>query len=307
MKQLLQIAGGVLLASLAYPTLAGGRPLTEVIADAGYWRRLDWTRAPDSAAWQDHNWVNYLGKQSPTETRSRIQAFRLEGSEWQATLGQRTDRTDSPYQLTLYTPAEDPQQHRCDTLYHWATAHFGEPRIAVDGSYGMPATAASAERRYIDRHYQWDLGNTRITQDCIGQFSQPPEADPQHVYAASSMRFSPLAETPEIHPLVNVHCSRQLRLTDSSGLPLRMSDIAFVVDENTGSIRRPDLVPIRVRNVQVTRDQVHFTLTIDKSTNDYRIDLPSGQMSATMTVSGIRAGEATGQCTLAPVLTALPR
>jgi len=33
-----------------------------------------------------------------------------------------------------------------------------------------------------------------------------------------------------------------------------MSDIAFVIDESNGAIRRPDLVPIRVRNVSVSRD-----------------------------------------------------
>jgi hypothetical protein len=107
-------------------------------------------------------------------------------------------------------------------------------------------------------------------------------------------------------PLVSAKCTRVLRLSNSSDIPLKMSDIAFLIDEQSQSIRRPDLVPIRVAHVQITNTQVGFSVTLDKSINDYIIDRSSGQLNATMSISGIRAGVVNGQCVLAPLLTAQP-
>jgi hypothetical protein len=284
---------------------ATAQSLVEQLGDASTWKSFDWSAPSASAIWQDHNWVDYLGKQSATENRQKIQAFLLDRVEWQAILETRQDGNAQPWQLTIYTPAVDTQTDHCDSLYAWASHHFGQPRIAVDGSYRIPATAGVPEHSYTDRHYQWDIGTTRVTQACIGQ-SSLKEGEETHPYAVSTLRFTAHEATGEVHPLINAHCTRSLRLSDSSDIPLKMSDITFIIDANNGSIRRPDLVPIRVRNVAVASDQVRFSIAIDKSTNDYRIDLPSGQLSATMLVSGIRAGEVSGQCDMSAVLTAPP-
>ena len=300
-----RIFSGLLLSAYLAPAVAGGS-LAEIVGNASYWQTMDWDNAAASTAWQDHNWVSYLGKQDGSEKRARIQDFVLAGGEWQATLSQRVGNSNAPDQLTVYTPAEDTQKDQCDALYHWSFQHFGAPHIAMDGSYRLPASAGSPEHRYTDRHYLWDLGNSRITQDCIGQMAVTPDADSQHLYAVSSLRFTAKDATPELPPLVNAKCTRTLHLSDSSDIPLKMSDIAFVIDEKNGSIRRPDLVPIRVRNVLVTHDQVRFSLTLDKSNNDYQIERPSGQLNATMSIAGIRAGAVSGLCTLTPILTAQP-
>lgn len=284
---------------------SAARTLPDMLGDRDLWQSFDWNNAPASPIWQDRNWYDYLGRQSGTENRQKIQAFNLNGAEWQATLETRQANQASPWQLTIYTPAADTQTDHCDQLYAWAVRHFGAPRIAVDGSYRIPASPGAAEHGYTDRHYQWDLGKTRVTQACIGQsaLKQDGESRP---YAVSALRFAARETVADIHPLVSVRCNRALRLNDSRDIPLKMSDITFVIDENNGSIRRPDLVPIRVRNVAVASDQVRFSIAIDKSTNDYRIDLPSGELNATMSIAGIRAGLVSGQCSLSPVLTAEP-
>jgi hypothetical protein len=285
---------------------ANGAPFADRVGDADYWQTLDWSNAPSTTVWLDRNWVNYLGRQDKGEHRDWIQAFPTGGTEWQATLSRRSDTTVSPYELTIYTPAEDSDTDQCNKMFHWAVKRFGSPHIAVDGSYSLPAAGSTLERRNIDRHYQWDLGTTRITQECMGQLAINSDGTPQNVYAESSLRFTQKEASSELPPLVAAKCSRVLRLTSSSDIPLKMSDIAFIIDENTSSIRRPDLVPIHVGNVQVSRDMVSFTLTLDKSNNDYQIDRGNGQLSATMSISGIRAGMVSGQCTLTPILTAQP-
>jgi hypothetical protein len=282
---------------------AAGTSLTELLGSSELWRTFDWPNAPDSQIWHNRNWVDYLGSQSDTEHRLKIQEFSLGNIEWQTTLEARQGNKSSPWQLTVYTPATDTLVDHCDSLYTWAVHHFGAPRIAVDGSYSIPGTEGSPEHRYADRHYQWDLGNTRITQECVGQ-SELKEGDTSRPYAVSALRFAALDTVAEIHPLISAHCTRSLRLNESGDLPLKMSDLTFIIDENNGAIRRPDLVPIRVRTVSIGKDQVRFSIAIDKSTNDYQIDLPSGQLSATMSVSGIRAGRVNGQCSMTPVLTA---
>jgi hypothetical protein len=297
----------LLLSSCAGLAFGSGRTFSDTIGDSHFWQTLDWSQAQDSPVWQDRDWVSYVGKQSDAETREKIQDFRLNGAEWQATLSQTPHKLATPFQLTIYTPAENTQQDQCDALYHWAINHFGPPHISEDGSYRLPASGQSPEHRYIDRRYQWDLGTTRVTQECTGQLTiTNGVADSAHLYAASSMRFTQKEASPSLHPLILAKCTRALRLTDSRDIPLKMSDITFVIDENTGSIRRPDLVPIRVRNVLVSSDQVQFSLALDKSNNDYQIERPSGILNANMSISGIQAGTVSGQCSLVPMLTAEP-
>lgn len=304
MMKIVRILSGLLLSSWILNAFGAPHAFSEQIGEMHYWQELDWASAPTSAAWLDHNWVNYLGKQNSDENREKIQAFRLEGSEWQATLSQRRDNNADPHLLTIYTPAEDPPQDRCEALYHWAFKHFGAPQKTMDGSYRLPASGTSPEHRTIDRHYQWEIGHTRVTQECLGQFSGNNDAVPS--YAASFLRFTAKDATPELHPLINAKCTRVLRLNDSSEIPLKMSDIVFVVDENNGSIRRSDLVPLRVRNVAVANTGIHFSITLDKSNNDYQIERPSGALTATMSIGGIRAGSVSGQCSLTPIITAQP-
>jgi hypothetical protein len=297
---------GSLISSLALPqAFAATRSLPELIGEADYWQQLDWGTAPASAVWQDHNWVNYLGKQTSAETREKIQAFRLNGIEWQATLSRLTASKGSPYLLTIYTPADDIAKDRCDTLYNWAAQHFGPPQITMDGSYRLPASGQTAEHRTIDRHYQWTRGNTRITQECVGQFSISNTANPPG-YAASFLRFTQRDQSPELHPLINARCSRTLHLSGSNNIPLRMSDFVFVLDENNGTIRRVDLVPLSVKNAVVASNLIRFSITLDKSNNEYTIERPSGRLIASMTISGIEAASVEGQCSLTPILTAQP-
>lgn len=304
MMKSVRILSGALICCWTLHAAASPRGFVDQLGDIRYWQDLDWNSAPSSAAWQDHNWVSYLGKQGSGENREKIQAFRLEGSEWQATLSQQRNSRSAPYILTIYTPVEDPPRDQCDTLTHWASRHFGPPQISIDGSYRLAAAGDSPERRAIDRHYQWVIGTTRITQDCIGQFTSSATTPPQSGYAASSLRFTPKDGSPELHPLTSAKCSRVLRLNDSSDIPLKMTDMTFVIDENNGSIRRSDLVPIRVRNVLVTSSEVRFSIVLDKSNNEYQIERTGGALSATMSISGIRAGSVSGQCSLTPILSA---
>ncbi|TDR72005.1 hypothetical protein [Paludibacterium purpuratum] len=296
MKNALRFLGALLTSAWLAQGVAANRPLADLLGDAALWQQLDWTQATGSAPWQDRAWVNFLGKQTGSITHDRIQALRLDGIDWQATLDEHQGVTPSA-QLTVYTPAEDNQLDHCGNLYSWAQHHFGQPGMTVDGSYRIAGSGGSSAHGYTDRHYQWDLGNTRIIEDCQGQST----GDGTIVYAASSLRFAPQSAGNTVHPLILAKCSRSLRLNDASDIPLKMSDIVFVVDENNGSIRRPDLVPIRVHNVQVNPRQVSFNLTLDQSTNEYQVDLPSGQLTATMSIAAIRAGQVTGQCSLRPL------
>ncbi|MBV8046946.1 MAG: hypothetical protein JO171_07330 [Paludibacterium sp.] len=297
MNNSLRLLTALLCGAWLAQSVGAGRPLPELLGDPAQWRQLDWAQAASSTVWQDHGWLSYLGKQSGNLSHDRIQAFRLDGIDWQATLDTHTDNGAPVAQLTVYSPGEDGQLDHCSNLYDWAQHHFGPPAAAVDGSYHIAGNDGTPVHGFIDRHYQWDVGTTRIIEDCQGQSTGSDNI----VYAASSLRFMPLAAGNAVHPLISAKCSRSLRLTDSGDIPLKMSDIVFVIDENNGSIRRPDLVPIRVHNVQVGPQQIGFSLTLDQSTNDYHIDLPSGQLSANMSISGIRAGQVSGQCRLTPL------
>jgi hypothetical protein len=297
---------GLLICSQPLTTIAATHGLPDQIGDASYWQQLDWNTAPASSIWQDRNWVSYLGKQTSAETREKIQAFRLGGSEWQATLSRQKTGKTTPYLLTIYTPADEMSKDRCDSLYHWATQHYGQPQTSMDGSYRLPASGLSPEHRTIDRHYQWTLGTTRITQECVGQLSDNTANSPATGYAASFLRFTPRDNTPELHPLISAKCSRTLHLNDANDIPLRMSDFIFVMDENNGTIRRSDLVPLSVKNAAVASNLLRFSITLDKSNNDYSIERPSGRLSAIMSISGIQAASVEGQCNLTPILTAEP-
>ncbi|WP_215782242.1 hypothetical protein [Paludibacterium sp. B53371] len=279
-------------------SLAAGRTLPEWLGDALFWQQLDWYQAPSSAIWQDRGWVSYLGKQSGNTSHDRIQAFKLDGIDWQATLDNKVDGQPAQ-QLTIYSPGEDSQADHCGNLFNWAMHHFGPPTITVDGSYRLASAAGKGAHSYTDLHYQWDLGTTRIIQECQGHNGE----DGSTIFAAASLRFSALSAGHVIHPLISAKCSRSLRLNDSSDIPLKMSDIVFIIDENNGSIRRPDLVPIRVHQVTVNPQLVRFSLTLDQSNNDYQIDLPAGTLNANMSIAGVRTGQVSGQCLLTPTVT----
>jgi hypothetical protein len=264
--------------------------LADRLGDASQWRSLDWTHAGASPAWNDRAWVDYLGPQPANEHRSRIQSLLLAGGEWHAIVSQQ----GSQPRLTLYTTQEDAARNQCHALYQWAQQHFGAPARLVDASYRL-----SGHPQHIDKHAQWEVGATRITEDCQGQQENRSQ------FVIATLRFEARAAQNELAALQAWRCSRQLRAAGGHG-PRALNDMTFIVDASGNSLRRADNVPIRTRSQALTADPIRFSLQQGDTVNDYRIEKASGVLEGSLWQRGAQQAEVSGQCRAQSVTPAQP-
>ncbi|WP_028536278.1 hypothetical protein [Paludibacterium yongneupense] len=272
------------------PLLTQAATLADRLGDAGMWRAMDWAHASASPVWNEHSWVDYLGEQPGNEHRSRIQRVMLAGGEWHAILSQQGPEA----RLTLYTTQDDATRNQCHALYQWGLQHFGAPARTTDASYRL-----AGRPLHIDKHVQWDLGQTRVTEDCQGQ------QENRFQFVIATLHFDSGRAPSELQALQSWRCSRQLR-TAGSHAAHPLNEMSVIVDAGANTLRRSDNVPIRTRNLTLVGDPIRFSLQQGDTVNDYRIEKTTGALEGTLWQHGAQQAEVSGQCHQQSVTPAQP-
>lgn len=274
-------------------TSATAEPLTDLIGNKAYWEAMAWEKAEQSKIWKMSGWSPYEGKQRIGQTFTKERPAEIDRMNLHARLrivGEAPRR-----QNILSITSIDLSTDECEQISSWLARKFGQPKIAVDGSYKYDLVAEGNWVESVDKRSQWDIGSTRATFVCIGLKTARVEKLGEKNTLAVALTFGSKASERELKPLFGLRCTQRIEHIGIAGAPENLDDIVLVIDENQKRVLSANRTPLPGEH-RITDDAIEFKVKDEDHTVEYFIDRHTGAFKGKLRYLKGGGADMSGRC-----------
>jgi len=228
-------------------------------ADTNYWKAFDWTNAADTDVWRMPQWGPLIANiKEPAWAETRTQPILLDKQPMDLVSVVDRSAATTKYRFQIRSNG---YEKLCKTVFEWATSHFGTGVSKVrtaDMGFVTPTL-------FVTEEHQWDLGETRVTLNCLG-LSEQAEPKPN---ISVILDYRAVAAMPKLLPLTSINC-----ISDGSS-----RDMILILDEADPAVLNSELAPIG-SEVSFSPTMVRWSRVIQGATVSYELNRLSGRLAA---------------------------
>lgn len=253
----------IIFSLLSVPAFSYSNELASIYLDQNYWKNFDWANAEQSLLWKLPNYIT-----EPTSEISNVilyrksQSFSLDNQAFTADIN-KLNRADYPYTTTI-----SPQQinnSSCELLNSKLVKVFGSSSEMMDNTFNFFGS-------HVEKNWQWDIGNTRVTLSC----GDAGESTSKY----TTIRYEHLDSISKMEKPIHLNCSRRHRIVidGHQGDWTNLKPLTISVFPYYKVITNADKYVMTTIN-KFSDSLINFTLKNDLIESEYSISRIDGSLS----------------------------
>lgn len=245
-----------------------------------FWSSFNWEDAEKSKIWLDPNFQPYQTSNEMLKDGldyHHNQLITIDGRTFNNSLVRKTNKIINPHFLTL--ALKNVNSSDCDTFLTKWNKSFGNNGGMIDNSHFLMENFP-----YNERTWQWDVGNTRITMQCISMGSN----EKKNV----SFKYQPIEPDNKIDPPIHLNCSRKYMMSeDNSKQWVNAQPLAISILPSKKTVTNSDMVFFG-KVESYSNSNIEFTIQFGDFTHKYLVSRIDGTLTGNLIDNESRLSQA---------------